>query len=194
MKGRVRELVPGRGPGRQPRLSTRDPRLTPRAVRRRWSGMSLPATVPDIEIGALRLRDARELAPLLAAYNQAMFRGAPGAPDTYYAEQLLQDRTGEILGARLNGELVAFLVFYDLPDPWTGMRAGLADHVFVDQRHRRKGIAKAMVDLLADEADARGWSRLVLHAPRHGGSGRHLYEKVAGPADWSSYVIRFIDR
>ncbi|MBB3999925.1 GNAT family N-acetyltransferase [Aureimonas pseudogalii] len=156
--------------------------------------MSLPATVPDIEIGALRLRDARELAPLLAAYNQAMFRGAPGAPDTYYAEQLLQDRTGEILGARLNGELVAFLVFYDLPDPWTGMRAGLADHVFVDQRHRRKGIAKAMVDLLADEADARGWSRLVLHAPRNGGSGRHLYEKVAGPADWSSYVIRFIDR
>ncbi|WP_182086118.1 GNAT family N-acetyltransferase [Aureimonas sp. ME7] len=156
--------------------------------------MSLGERVPDIEIGLLRLKDARELAPLLAAYNQDMFRGAPGAPDTFYAEQLLQDRTGEILGARLDGRLVAFLLFYDLPDPWTGMRAGLAEHVFVEHLHRRKGIAKAMVDLLADEADSRGWSRLVLHAPRHGGSGRHLYEKVAEPADWSSYVLRFIDR
>ncbi|ALN71357.1 MULTISPECIES: GNAT family N-acetyltransferase [unclassified Aureimonas] len=156
--------------------------------------MSASEPLPDVEIGLLRLKDARDLAPLLSAYNQAMFRGAPGAPDTFYAEQLLQDRTGEILGARVDGALVGFLVFYDLPDPWTGMRAGMADHVFVDQRHRRKGIAKAMVDVLAEEADGRGWSRLVLHAPRHGGSGRHLYEKVAEPADWSSYVIRFLDR
>ncbi len=156
--------------------------------------MSLPPAAPDIQIEKLRLRDAHDLAPLLSAYNQAMFRGAPGAPDAFYAEQLLQDRTGEVLGARLDGALVGFLLFYDLPDPWTGMRSGLADHVYVEPAHRRKGIAKAMVDLLADEGDARGWSRLVLHAPRHGGSGRHLYEKVAEPADWSSYVIRFGDR
>ncbi len=168
--------------------------MTQGASRLTSLSMSLSAAVPDIDIAKLRLRDAHELAPLLSAYNQALFRGAPGAPDAFYAEQLLQDRTGELLGARLDGALVGFLVFYDLPDPWTGMRAGLADHVFVDHRHRRKGIAKAMVDVLAEEADARGWSRLVLNAPRHGGSGRHLYEKVAEPADWSSYVIRFIER
>lgn len=155
---------------------------------------SVTPPVPDIEIGLLRLKDARDLAPLISAYNQAMFRGAPGAPDIFYAEQLLQDRTGEILGARLDGVLVGFLVFYDLPDPWTGMRSGLADHIYVDHRHRRKGIAKAMVDLLAEEADGRGWSRLVLHAPRNPEAGQHLYERVAEPADWTSYVIRFIDR
>ncbi|MFD2238656.1 GNAT family N-acetyltransferase [Aureimonas populi] len=149
---------------------------------------------PNIDIVQLRLKDARDLAPLLAAYNQAVFRGAPGAPDVFYAEQLLQDRTGEILGARLDGQLVAFLVFYDLPDPWTGMRAGLADHIYVDHSVRRKGIAKAMVDLLAEEGDSRGWSRLILQAPRTADSGRHLYEKIAEPAEWSSYVIRFLDR
>lgn len=149
---------------------------------------------PTIEIQLLRLKDARDLAPLISAYNQSVFRGAPGAPDTFYAEQLLQDRTGEILGARVDGRLVAFLVFYDLPDPWTGMRAGLADHVYVDHSFRRKGIAKAMIDLLAEEADSRGWSRLVLQAPRVADSGRHLYERVAEPAEWSSYVIRFVDR
>jgi GNAT superfamily N-acetyltransferase len=150
--------------------------------------------VPEIDISQLRLKDARELAPLIAAYNQALFRGAPGAPDTFYAEQLLQDRTGEILGARLDGRLVGFLVFYDLPDPFTGMRSGLADHIYVDHPQRRKGIAKAMVDVLADQADARGWSRLVLQAPRSSDSGRHLYERVAEPAEWLSYVIPFVER
>ncbi|WP_185985438.1 GNAT family N-acetyltransferase [Aureimonas mangrovi] len=150
--------------------------------------------VPEIDISQLRLKDARELAPLIAAYNQALFRGAPGAPDTFYAEQLLQDRTGEILGARLDGRLVGFLVFYDLPDPFTGMRSGLADHIYVDHPQRRKGIAKAMVDVLADQADARGWSRLVLQAPRSADSGRHLYERVAEPAEWLSYVIPFVER
>lgn len=154
--------------------------------------METPA--PDIDIRRLRLSDARDLAPLISAYNQSLFRGAPGSPDTYYAEQLLQDRTAELLGARLDGELVGFVLFYDIPDVWTGMRSGLADHIYVDHRHRRKGIAKAMIDLLADEADGRGWSKLVLHSPRNPGNGRRLYEKIADPADWSSYVIRFIDR
>ena len=155
---------------------------------------ALPNPAPDIEIRRLRLSDARELAPLISAYNQSLFRGPPGAPDTYYAEQLLQDRTAEVLGARLDGELVGFILFYDMPDLWTGMRCGLADHIYVDHRHRRKGIAKAMIDLLAEEADGRGWSKLVLHAPRNPGTGRQLYEKVADPADWRRYVIRFVHR
>ncbi|KQT82265.1 GNAT family N-acetyltransferase [Aurantimonas sp. Leaf443] len=154
----------------------------------------MEAPVPDIDIRKLRLADARDLAPLISAYNQALFRGAPDAPDNFYAEQLLQDRTAELLGARLDGALVGFLIFYDVPDVWTGMRSGLADHIFVDQRHRRKGIAKAMIDLLADEADGRGWSKLVLHAPRNPGTARRLYEKVADPADWASYVVRFTER
>ena len=150
--------------------------------------------VPDIDISLLRLKDAAGLAPLLAGYNQAVFRGAPGAPDRFYAEQLLQDRSAEILGARLDGDLVGFLIFYDLPDPWTGMRHGLAEHIFVHHRHRRKGIGRAMVDLLAEEADARGWSKLVLHAPRNPTHGRPFYERLAEAADWSSYVIRFVQR
>ncbi|MDY8110577.1 GNAT family N-acetyltransferase [Fulvimarina sp. 2208YS6-2-32] len=149
---------------------------------------------PDIEIRTLRLGDAGELAPLIAAYNHSFFRGAVSAPNIAYAEQLLQDRTAEVLGARLDGELVGFVVFYDIPDLWTGMRSGLADHIYVDETHRRKGIAKAMIDVLAEEADPRGWSKLVLHAPRNPEAGRQLYERVAAPADWKSFVIRFSDR
>ena len=149
------------------------------------------AAQPDIDIALLRLKDARELAPLLAAYAQALKRGAPRAPDEFHAESLLQDRTSEIIGARLDGMLVGFAIFTDLPDPITGLRYGQVDHLYVHHDHRSKGIAKALVDLLADRAEERAWSRLVLNAPRQPEDGRRLYEQIASPADWTSYVIRF---
>ena len=148
----------------------------------------------QIDISLLRLKDARELAPLLAAYVQALKRGAPRRPDEFYAETLLQDRTAEIIGARLDGELVGFAVFTDLPDPISGLRCGQADHLYVHHDHRNKGIAKALVDVLADQAEERGWSRLVLNAPRQPEDGRRLYEQIATPSDWTSHVIRFEDR
>lgn len=145
----------------------------------------------QIDISLLRLRDARELAPLLAAYAQALKRGAPRRPDEFHAESLLQDRTAEIIGARLDGALVGFAIFTDLPDPITGLRCGQVDHLYVHHDHRSKGIAKALVDLLADQAEERGWSRLALNAPRQPEDGRRLYEQIASPADWTSYVIHF---
>lgn len=149
------------------------------------------AEMPRIEIEQLRLAHALALAPLIAAYAQALKRGAPRQPDQYYAEQLLQDRSAEILGAFLDGVLVGFVMFYDLPEPVSGLRCGQADHVFVHHDHRGKGIAKALVDVLADQATGRGWSKLVLNAPKMPDQGRKVFEAVAMPADWHSYVLRF---
>ena len=145
----------------------------------------------EIEISQLRLRDAHQFAPLLAGYAQALKRGAPRRPDDFYAEALLQDRVAEVLGARIDGELVGFLIYVDMPEPVSGMRCGVVDHVYVHHDHRNKGIAKALVDLLADQAEERGWSRLILNAPRQPEDGRKLYEQIAAPADWSSFIIRF---
>jgi GNAT superfamily N-acetyltransferase len=144
-----------------------------------------------IEISQLRLRDAHELAPLLANYAQALKRGAPRRPDDFYAEALLQDRVAEVLGARLDGELVGFAIYVDMPEPVSGMRCGAVDHIYVHHNHRSKGIAKAMIDLLADQAEERGWSKLILNAPRQPEDGRKLYEQIAAAADWTSFVIRF---
>jgi GNAT superfamily N-acetyltransferase len=145
--------------------------------------------LPDVDIGLLRLKDALALAPLLAAYTQARKRGAPGRPDRFYAETLLQERSAEVLGARLGEALIGFAVFHDLPDPLTGARYGLCEHVFVHQDHRGKGIAKALVDVLCDQGGDRNWSRVVLNAPRAIQEGRRLYNKIAAPADWTSHVI-----
>ncbi len=145
----------------------------------------------QIDITLLRLRDARDLAPLLAAYAQALKRGAPRRPDEFYAESLLQDRTAEVMGARIDGDLVGFAIFTDLPDPVTGLRCGQVDHLYVHHDHRKKGIAKALIDLLADQAEERGWSRVALNAPRQPEEGRKLYEQIAAPADWTAFVIRY---
>lgn len=148
----------------------------------------------QIDISLLRLKDAHDLAPLIADYAQALKRGAPRRPDEFYAETLLQDRTAEIMGARLDGAMVGFAIFTDLPDPLSGLRCGQVDHLYVHHDHRQKGIARALVDLLADQAEERGWSRLVLNAPRQPDDGRRLYERIAAPADWTSHVIRFEGR
>ncbi|WP_079212419.1 GNAT family N-acetyltransferase [Brucella pituitosa] len=144
-----------------------------------------------VDIALLHLRDAHEFSALLASYAQALKRGAPRRPDEFYAEHLLQDRATEILGARVDGNLVGFVIFYDLPEPVSGLRAGQVDHIYVHHDHRGKGIAKALIDLLADKAEERSWSKLVLNAPRVPEDGRKLYEQIAAGADWSSYVIRF---
>jgi GNAT superfamily N-acetyltransferase len=151
-------------------------------------------TTPALEIALLRLKDASHLAPLLAAYAQALKRGAPRRPDQYYAEKLLQDRTAEVLGARLDGRLVGFAIFADLPEPVSGMRCGACDHLYVHHDHRTAGIGKAIIDALAGRAEERGWSKLILNVPRQSEDGRKLYQEIAAPADWTSYVIRFDGR
>lgn len=144
-----------------------------------------------IDISLLRLSNARELAPLIAAYAQSLKRGAPRRPDEFHAESLLQDRAAQLLGAWVDGGLVGFLVFFDLPDPVSGMRVGQVDHLFVHHAQRRKGIARAMLDVLSEEGESRGWSRMVLNAPRQPEESRKLYDGLASNADWLSYVIHF---
>ncbi len=143
------------------------------------------------EIMRLDAGDALELAPLLAAYGQALKRGAPRRPDQVYAEGLLQDRSAEVLGARIDGRLVGFLIVYDLPEPVSGARFGQVDHIFMLDDHRNLGIARAMIDVLAEESEERGWSKLVLNAPRRPADGRRLYEKIAVKSDASSWIVRF---
>jgi len=61
----------------------------------------------------------------------------------------------------------------------------------VHHNHRGKGIAKAMVDVLADQSEERGWSKLVLNAPKTPDTGRKVFEKMAAQGDWHSYILRF---
>ncbi len=146
-----------------------------------------------VETRLLRLSDARALAPLLADYAQALHRGAPRRPDAYYAERLLQDRTGEVLGVFEDKDLVGFALFYDLPEPVSGNRVGLCDHVHVRSDRQRNGFGSALIDGLKARAAERGWLRLSLQAPKERSDGQALFAKAGDPADIHAHVTRFAE-
>lgn len=136
---------------------------------------------------------AHQLAPLIAAYAQELKRGAPRQPDDYYAEGLLQDKTAELIGAYLDEKLVGFATFFDLPLAISGLRSGQIDDIFVLQDARGNGIGRRMIDALVSEGESRGWAHLRWLVPAHNEAAVKLYERIAEPDSWKSFVIR-IDR
>lgn len=142
-----------------------------------------------IAVSKLDLADAHELAPLVAASVQDRKRGAPRAPDEYYAELLLKDRTAEIIGARLDGRLVGYAVFFDLPDTMTGMRTGQLDDLFVIQDARGQKIGRALIDALAAEGERRGWLQIRWMVPEKPVTARRFAERLAKEGGWLTYSV-----
>jgi GNAT superfamily N-acetyltransferase len=143
----------------------------------------------EIVVAKLALNDAHEMAPLLAASVQDRKRGAPRAPDQYYAELLLKDRTAEIIGARLDGRLVGYAVFFDLPDTMTGMRTGQLDDLFVIQDARGRKVGQALIEALAAEGERRGWRQIRWMVPEKPVTARRLAERLANSGGWLTYSV-----
>jgi GNAT superfamily N-acetyltransferase len=150
----------------------------------------------SVTVRALTQKDAHDLAPLIAAYAQAMKRGAPRRPDDYYAELLTADRTAEVIGAFYAGEMVGFAVFFDLPDTMTGFRTGQLEDIYVLPEHRNRGIGRRFVETLTIEGQSRGWSRLRWIIPRPVDAAATglppepgLYEEIAKPSLSRLYEI-----
>ena len=148
----------------------------------------------EITTRRLRIGDAHELAPLVAAYVQDRKRGAPRPPDEFYAELLLNDRSAEIIGAELDNRLVGFALFFDLPDTMTGMRVGQLDDLFVSQEARGRRIGEALVTALVAEGEKRGWSHIRWTVPQKPPVARKLAQKMAEAGGVASYVIALARR
>ncbi|MHC5655488.1 GNAT family N-acetyltransferase [Stappia sp.] len=146
-----------------------------------------------ITIKTLGPDDALVLAPLIAEYAQALKRGAPRRPDQFYAERILGDRTGEVIGAELDGRLVGFAIFFDLPEIITGLRVGQLDEIYVHPDARNNGVGRRMVEWLIGEGGRRHWAELRWIVPGKNAPAMALYDKIAEPADWKGYVLP-IDR
>ncbi|MEW5424242.1 N-acetyltransferase family protein [Amorphus sp. 3PC139-8] len=148
----------------------------------------------QLEIGKIGQESAHQLAPLIAAYAQEMRRGAPRRPDEYYAELLLADPTAELLGAHSDNALVGFAIYFDLPETITGHRAGQLDDLYVAPGARDHGVARRMIEALVEIGRAREWAHLRWLVPETNAAAIGLYERVAKPAPWKSYVIPIIER
>jgi len=132
------------------------------------------------------------LAPLLEAYAAEM-RGhlagdAIASGDA--AAALLEAPGVQPLLARWQGQPCGFAVLFELPEVVFARRCGQLDDLFVLPAHRGQGIARALIGAAVEMGRARGWSHLRWMVPAGDTGAIALYERIASPTDWRSYVIR----
>ncbi|MFD8556256.1 N-acetyltransferase family protein [Streptosporangium canum] len=82
------------------------------------------------------------------------------------------------IAARLDGKVVGIAHYYFHASIWSAGSCYLAD-LFVDQEARRRGIAQAMIEWVAKDAEEHGAARLHWHTPQDNTTTRALYDKVA---------------
>lgn len=140
-------------------------------------------------IPRLTVADAPRLAVLLAEYSAALLGRDAGAPDEVYAAKLICEPMVAVAGAELDGKLVGFAVYYDLPEAISGKRAGQLDDLFVASACRGRGVAQALIACLVEEGAALGWIHLRWMVPEANPAAA-LYDRIAERAPWRNYVIR----
>ncbi len=139
--------------------------------------------------------DARHaLAPLLAAYAAEMrgvLAGAEVPSPAAQAALLAGHPAAEVLVAEApGGAPLGFAVLFDLPEIVFARRCGQLDDLFVLPAARGQGVARALIEAAVALGRARGWSHLRWFVPEADAAAIALYERIAGRADWRSYLIR----
>jgi len=148
---------------------------------------------PDADVTLRRLvaEDAVALASPVAAYGDEMRHGqGAGANALARADALIADPIAEVLGGFLGDELVAFAVFFDLPEAISGGRSGQLDDLYVLPAARGKRLAQRLITAIADTGRSRAWIHLRWLIPEDNPDAIRAYARFAEPAGWKSYVLR----
>jgi len=143
-----------------------------------------------VTLRRLVAEDAVALVSLLAAYGDEMRHGqGAGANALARANALIADPIAEVLGGFLGDELVAFAVFFDLPEAISGGRSGQLDDLYVLPAARGKRLAQRLITAIADTGRSRAWIHLRWLVPKDNPDAIRAYARFAEPAGWKSYVL-----
>jgi GNAT superfamily N-acetyltransferase len=82
------------------------------------------------------------------------------------------------LGAKVNGQLVGIAHYLFHTSTWAATVCYLQD-LFTAQEARGHGVARALIEAVAQEARARGAARYYWHTQEHNAVARVLYDKVS---------------
>lgn len=131
-----------------------------------------------IDIGSLREEDRAAWEVLARGYKT--FYRSP-VPDQGYEEtwrRLRQDTEIHGIGARLDGRLVGIAHYLFHATFWMGESCYLQD-LFVDEAARGQGVARRLIEEVAEVSRERGAVRLYWTTHEDNATARALYDKVA---------------
>lgn len=129
-------------------------------------------------VAPLQASDRAAWEPLARGYKDFYETVLP-AEDYERAWQRLLAGTAILgLGAHLDGRLVGIAHYLLHAHVWQGNVCYLQD-LFVDATVRGKGVARALIDAVADSARRQGATRYYWQTKQDNGVARLLYDKVA---------------
>jgi GNAT superfamily N-acetyltransferase len=102
-------------------------------------------------------------------------------PDSGYAatwNRLLREEDVFAIGARVGGELVGIAHYLFHTTIWAPTTCYLQD-LFVDPSARGQGVARGLIENVAEVARKRGALRLYWHTQEHNTTARALYDRLA---------------
>ena len=139
-----------------------------------------------IDVGPLAPADRVEWKSLARAYK-AFYR--TDLPDSAYEgtwQRLLLRDGMRGLGARINGRLVGITHFLFHSGIWSPCACYLED-LFVEHAARGRGVARALIGAVAEDARAEGAGRLYWLTHETNATARALYDKVAARSGFVEY-------
>ncbi|WP_245730748.1 GNAT family N-acetyltransferase [Micromonospora pallida] len=144
-----------------------------------------------MKIGPLTEFDRDEWEGLARSFH-AHFAGRPGRPETKVNDdgyeqtwqRLLDGDQIRGISARLDDKMVGIAHYLFHASVWSAGRCYMAD-LFVDPQVRRRGVATAMIQWVARDAEEHGAPRLYWNTEVDA-DARALYDKVA---NYRGYIV-----
>ncbi|MGV9309933.1 GNAT family N-acetyltransferase [Nonomuraea sp. NPDC003727] len=143
-----------------------------------------------ISIGRLQPYDRPAWEALFRAYIDFYQRTEPDETYRRAWEEFEKDTRVHALGARLDGELVG--ITHYLYHPSTSKPdadACYLQDLFTAPEARGKGVARALIAAVTEEARERGCGRVYWHTQESNSTARRLYDKVAENRGFIAYLI-----
>jgi GNAT superfamily N-acetyltransferase len=143
-----------------------------------------------ITVAKLAPSDRPAWETLFRAYNSFYEEDHPQEMYDRAWREFQTDTRMHALGAWLDGTLTGFTHFLVHPRTTAADTCYLED-LFTVPEHRGKGVARALINAVADWAAAQGCSRVYWHTRETNATARLLYDKLATYSGFIMYSMDF---
>ncbi|ESQ76682.1 GNAT family N-acetyltransferase [Asticcacaulis sp. AC402] len=133
-----------------------------------------------MDITAVMADDKADWQPLWEAYLDFYKQDlAQEVTDQTFARFLDAQESMFMVVARVDGDMVGFATFLVHRSTWAKDGYCYLEDLYVDDKARGRGIARALIERVEKEATLRGMERLYWVTHDHNTRARALYDKVA---------------